>query len=350
MNKNKPLILYRHILLCILLAASSTAIASATRIVAAGSEYLNIVFSRLGNADLSVVLEYTNAQTDNALSAVEKGHADFAVIDTAMTRQSLEEKKLLQFPIMSTAVVPIFNLSNLQTNALTLNAPVLADIMAGNITSWSSPAIRKLNPQVELPALPITRVIRKENSGTTAAMSAYLSNGSESFRKNHGVFHDARWDGAAIQVPDAVAVARKVSATPGAISYIELDIGNQSGARFIQLRQPGGSTVTADYGYLRAAGFSMRGEYTTERDNSLLVMNHEESWPIMVPIYVVIRDGDANADKVKAIQQFFLNCFKNDWVIEQYGFVPLPSSLQARAVSLIHRMNKRSPKAQPINR
>ena len=66
---------------------------------------------------------------------------------------------------------------NVKTNAhapLKISGPVLAGIFLGTIKTWDAPAIKKLNPGIDLPSQPIVPIYRSDGSGTSYAFTDYL--------------------------------------------------------------------------------------------------------------------------------------------------------------------------------
>ena len=59
-------------------------------------------------------------------------------------------------------------------NSLKLDAPTLAKIFNGAITSWDDPAIKALNPGTNLPSAPIHVFFRSDQSGDTSNFQQYL--------------------------------------------------------------------------------------------------------------------------------------------------------------------------------
>ena len=76
----------------------------------------------------------------------------FGATDGPMTQEQLlaAPGKILHFPTVLGAVVPIYNLPGV-SGELKFTGPLLADIFLGKITKWNDPAIAKLNPGVNLP-------------------------------------------------------------------------------------------------------------------------------------------------------------------------------------------------------
>ena len=67
----------------------------------------------------------------------------------------------------------IFNVEGV--DALNLDAPTIAGIFKGTITTWNDPAIAALNADATLPSAPITAVHRSDDSGTTKNFTDYLN-------------------------------------------------------------------------------------------------------------------------------------------------------------------------------
>ena len=96
----------------------------------------------------------------------------------------------------------------------------LAGIYLGNITNWSAPQIKSLNPGVNLPNLKITPVFRSDGSGDTYAFTDYLSRISSAWMSKVGPAATS------VSFPTGVAgkgnsgVTADLEATNGSIAYI----------------------------------------------------------------------------------------------------------------------------------
>nr|WP_166877947.1 phosphate ABC transporter substrate-binding protein PstS [Salinibacterium sp. ZJ450] len=80
---------------------------------------------------------------------------------------------LVEIPAYISPIAVIFNLEGVDT--LNLDAPTIAKIFKGEITTWNDEAIASQNPDAELPAEAITAVHRSDESGTTENFVEYLS-------------------------------------------------------------------------------------------------------------------------------------------------------------------------------
>src|SRR5262249_61931562 len=82
-------------------------------------------------------------------------------------------KTVLYFPIMLGPITMSYNLSGV--SSLKLDAATIGDIFQGKIKNWNDPALKAINPGVNLPSTPISLAVRSDSSGTTANFSLFLT-------------------------------------------------------------------------------------------------------------------------------------------------------------------------------
>src|SRR5262249_54133883 len=117
-------------------------------------------------------------------------------------------------------VVPVVNVGGIKPGQMRFTGPLLADIFLGKITTWGDPAIKAVNPDLQIPNIPIIVVHRIDVSGTTFNLSNYLSKVSADWKATVG-------EGASVEWPLGVGgrgndgVASAVALIPGAIGYLE---------------------------------------------------------------------------------------------------------------------------------
>ncbi|MBV9319279.1 MAG: phosphate ABC transporter substrate-binding protein PstS, partial [Mycobacterium sp.] len=76
-------------------------------------------------------------------------------------------------PVVFGPIAVTYNISGV--NDLALDAPTLAKIFSGAITTWNDPAIAALNKGRQLPATKIAVIFRNDQSGTTDNFQKYLT-------------------------------------------------------------------------------------------------------------------------------------------------------------------------------
>ncbi len=120
-------------------------------------------------------------------------------------------------PITLGDVVVTYNLPGVETG-LVFDGDTIAEIFLGNITTWADPQIALLNPDVQLPPLPITVVHRSDGSGTTNVFTNYLTKVSPTWNERVGFATSVNWP-TGIGGNGNEGVAGVVQNTPGAIGY-----------------------------------------------------------------------------------------------------------------------------------
>src|SRR5262249_48747235 len=113
------------------------------------------------------------------------GCTDVPLSDEQLARAKQANGEVLHIPLVLGGVVPAYNLESARV-PLRLTGRVLAEIFLGTIRKWDDPAIKELNPGIELPALDITVLFRTDRSGSTAIFTDYLAKVSKSWEQRIG--------------------------------------------------------------------------------------------------------------------------------------------------------------------
>ncbi len=260
---------------------------------------------------------------------------DFAGSDVPFSEAELASKQLVQLPMLVGGIVPAVNLKGLAH--LRLDGPTLADIFRGEIRQWNHARIAALNPGVTLPALPITRVVRKDKSGSTDAFSRYLSLVSPAFREQIGAGMLPRWPEGAVAAEGNDGIAQTLKSTPGSISYVSYDRLQKAQLSGVLLRNAEGSDFVAasEAGFREAVRNSSMGRAGDE-SASLLQRPGKGAWPITVTSYILV---DARPKSAAAASEalHFINWTlqSGDRLLAETGFAPLPVAVQARMAARI---------------
>ncbi len=207
------------------LALAGATLSAAVQINGAGATFPAPIytkwFAEYNKLHPDVQINYQPVGSGAGIRQITARTVFFGATDGPMTNEQLlaAPGKILHFPTVLGAVVPIYNVSGI--SELKFSGPVLADIFLGKITKWNDPAIAKLNEGAKLPATDIVVAHRADGSGTTYIWCDYLAKVSPEWKKRVGVNTTVSWPtGVAAQRNDGVAAI--VSQTPGAIGYVEL--------------------------------------------------------------------------------------------------------------------------------
>src|SRR3954470_604733 len=110
---------------------------------------------------------------------------DFGATDSAMEDSELKAAEKtgqpVHVPTVFGAVTISYNVNGVD-KGLKLDGATAADIFLGKIKKWDDPAIKNLNPSVDLPGGDITVVHRSDESGTTKLFTTFLSDYSPEWK------------------------------------------------------------------------------------------------------------------------------------------------------------------------
>ncbi|WP_051427608.1 phosphate ABC transporter substrate-binding protein PstS [Arthrobacter sp. H20] len=135
--------------------------------------------SGFGTLHSQAQLQYSPDGSGAGRGALLAGAVQFAGSDAYLNEEELEESRqacgpdgAFNIPAYVSPISITFNLPGIAE--LNLDAPTIAGIFLGEITTWDDPAIAGQNPEVDLPDLRITPVSRSDDSGTTENFTDYL--------------------------------------------------------------------------------------------------------------------------------------------------------------------------------
>ena len=133
-------------LMCVLVMATAP-FAAAQKMNACGATFPDPIYKKwfgaFGKANAGVQINYEANGSGAGVQGVTNGTVDFGASDMPMTDAELaavKNGKILHFPTVLGAVVPIYNIPGV-TQELKFSGPVLADIFLGTITKWSDKRI-----------------------------------------------------------------------------------------------------------------------------------------------------------------------------------------------------------------
>lgn len=143
-------------------------------------------------------------------------------------------------------------------------------------------------PFVNLPALPIRRVVRSDGSGTTTVFVDYLRKAAPA--EAAAIEPDggrARWPGEVTAADGSDRVVAAVKATPGAIGYASSDYTVRERLSGVRLRNPRGEFVEPTLGSFKSAITAGRLFRDSLEPTSLLSIDGAGVWPIITQAKVV---------------------------------------------------------------
>jgi len=129
---------------------------------------------------------------------------------------------LLNVPIVVSAQQINYNVPGVKGH-IKLNASVINSMYTGAITNWDDPAVKKLNPGLQIPPTPVVPIHRSDGSGDTFLFSSYLAAGDPgSFVASTGPNTTVNWPdvSSALAEKGNTGMLQTCAVTHGCIAYI----------------------------------------------------------------------------------------------------------------------------------
>lgn len=312
------------------LAGLFSASAFAADVTGAGASFVYPVMTKW-SADYAKAtnakVNYQSIGSGGGIAQIKAGTVDFGSSDAPLKPEDLAASGLAQFPSVIGGVVPVVNLAGVQSGALKLDGPLLADIFLGKVTMWNDPRIAELNAGVALPAQKIFVVHRSDGSGTTFNFVNYLSKVSPTWKSSVG-------EGTAVKWPTGIGgkgnegVTAYVKQIKGSIGYVELSFALQNKLTYLRMKNAAGNyVIPSDDSFSAAAA---NADWASAKDFYLVITNApgEKSWPITATNFILMYKQPKNAAGAKAAKDFFRWVYANgDAQAKALDYVPLPEAL-----------------------
>jgi phosphate transport system substrate-binding protein len=244
-------------------------------------------------------------------------------------------------PIVFEPIAITYNVNGV--SALKLDAPTLARIFNGAITRWDDPAIKTLNPGINLPSAPIHVFFRSDQSGDTSNFQQYLVSASNgAWGKGAGqTFLGGVGDGG---VGDN-GTSAQVQSTDGSITYNEWSfaVGRQLGmAQIITSAGPDAVSISTASVSKTLSGLAFKGQGNdlVVDTSSFYKPTQTGAYPIVEPTYEIVCSKYPDAATGTAVKAFMQAAIGPGQIgLDQYGSIPLPSSLQSKIASAVNAVS-----------
>jgi phosphate transport system substrate-binding protein len=248
---------------------------------------------------------------------------------------------LVNIPVAVASVMVNYNVPGVR-KPLNLDGKVLTAIYTGKIKNWNDPAIKALNPGVNLPALAITTLHRAESSGSTFLFTSYLNAQDSANWPTTAVGTTVSWpSGAKAQAETGSGgMVTGCQSIKGCIAYIgisyksktddaglgEASLGNKAG-KFTQPTSDAVAAALASFGTIPASG-----------SQSLINSSDPKGYPIVNYEYMIVKKqqpSSATADALKAFLKWTITDGADPKFLDAVGFEPLPDNVATVSQNLI---------------
>ena len=262
------------------------------RIQGAGATFPNPLyqkwFSEYNKSHPGVKFDYQSIGSGGGIKQITEKTVDFGGTDAPMTDEALAavQNGIMHIPTVLGAVVMTYNLPGVNTE-LKLTPEAISGIYLGTVKNWNDPAIASTNPDVNLPANPITVVYRSDGSGTTFVYTDYLSAVSPDWQQKVGKGTSVSWP-TGIGAKGNEGVTGQVKQTPYAIGYVELIYAKQNNLAVAAVRNSAGSFVAPSLDSITAAAASTAGKMPEDLRVSIVNPPGATAYPVASFTYLLV--------------------------------------------------------------
>jgi len=341
---------FTKIVLVAALAALTAGIASGaasakrtdTVITGAGSTFVSPLVltwtSAVGPA-LGLTLQYSAIGSSGGINAINGRTVDFGASDAPLSPDQFSAcKGCVQIPWALAATSVMYNLPGVK-NLLHMDGATLAKIFMGQITSWDDPAIKKLNPGVNLPSTKITTAHRSDGSGTTYNFTDYLSAVSPAWKSQIGRGTSVNWPNG-VGGRGSAGVSAVVAQTSGAIGYADVAFALKNHFSTFAMKNASGKYATpGTKGILAAALSDVKPDPKT---NELSIVNPPKKYALAYPIstytYVIVPTSTAKAVDIRKFLFWAVTHGQAAKYTAPLRFVPLPKPVLVVAEKAIAKI------------
>jgi len=236
---------------------------------------------------------------------------------------------LAQFPTVLEAIVPIYKLPG--NPELRFSGEVLADIYLGNIKNWKDSRIAKLNPGVTLPDLAIIVVHLSGVKGSNYILTDYLSKKSEEWKTKIGKSSSPKWP-VGLETGRSEGMATLVSATPGAVGYVELSYAKRTDIGYGSVQNAAGQFVKPTTAGIMAACTANEKTMPADFRVSLADATGKESYPLVSFTWIYVPTSGLEPGRSQALKDFWAWALGDGQEIaSRMGYTQLPPSIVSKA-------------------
>ncbi len=311
-------------------ATLSVSVASAADISGAGATFPYPIYAKWADAyktETGIGLNYQSIGSGGGIKQILAKTVTFGASDAPLSAQQLDDAGLIQFPMVMGGIVPVVNLDGINPGDIALDGPTLADIFLGKIAKWDDPAIKKLNPDVNLPSTAIAVVHRSDGSGTTFNFTYYLADVSPAWKDEVGVEKAVEWP-VGIGAKGNEGVANNVQQTKNSIGYVEYAYAIQNNMTYADMINKDGKKVapTADAFAAAAANADWKG--TPGYGVILANQPGAGTWPITAATFILMyKHPEDPAASAQALKFFSWAYASGDQMADELAYIPMPDSV-----------------------
>jgi phosphate transport system substrate-binding protein len=302
----------------------------AADISGAGATFPYPIYAKWADAykkDTGIGLNYQSIGSGGGIKQIKAKTVTFGASDAPLSGEDLESIGLAQFPMVMGGIVPVVNVEGIKPGELVLDGSTVADIFLGKITKWDDEAIKKLNPDLNLPSQAIAVVHRSDGSGTTFNFTYYLADVSADWKDNVGVNKAVQWP-VGIGAKGNEGVANNVAQTGGSIGYVEYAYAKQNNLTYADMVNKDGKKVAPTAEAFAAA--AANADWSSQPGYGVILANQPgaESWPMTAATWILMyKTPEDPAASAEALKFFAWSYANGDKMADELDYVAMPDNV-----------------------
>jgi phosphate transport system substrate-binding protein len=281
-------------------------------------------------------VNYQAIGSGGGIAQFTAGTVDFGATDSAMKDEEVKAAQKngdpVHVPTVFGAVTVAYNVSGVD-KGLKLDGGTVADMFLGKIKKWDDPAIKNLNPGVDLPGKDITIVHRSDESGTTKLFTTFLSAYSSEWSSTVGADKTVKWP-TGTGAKGNPGVAGAIKQTDGAVGYVEQAFALQNNFTTADVKNKSGKFVAPSLDSTSAAGEGLKVPSDLRFD--AINSPNAKAYPIASATFLLVYQDMCKAGLDKDTAQRVVNWLdyalgSGQQVAPQLQYAPLPSAILSKA-------------------
>jgi len=287
-------------------------------------------------------INYNPVGSGGGITQFNQGTTAFAGSDSALKEDEVaasqkvcKSGKGINLPMVGGPVAISYNLSGVDD--MVLDASTIAKIFDSKIKKWDDPAIKKLNPNAELPSTDIQAFHRSDESGTTQNLGKYLKTAAPDDWK----YEDEKsWPAKGGQsASGSSGVAAQVKQVEGSIGYFELSYATSNNLNSVKIDTGASAPVEATS---ENASKAIAAAKVIGKGNDLALeldyaTKAEGAYPVILVTYEIACDKGNKPETSKAMKSFLAYTASEDGqkILSDEGYAPLPAEIAAKVREVI---------------
>ncbi|HTS99043.1 MAG TPA: phosphate ABC transporter substrate-binding protein PstS [Streptosporangiaceae bacterium] len=299
--------------------------------------YQQSAISAFKSIQPNMTVNYGSGGSGKGRTDLASGVVNYAGSDSPIPSDetaNFKGKTVLYFPVFLGPITMSYNLTGVSN--LKLTPTVIADIFEAKIKTWNDPAIKAINPGVNLPSTPITIAVRADSSGTTQNFSLFLMTAVPSVW-TLGSSSTINWPHTAHAGNGNPGVAQIIKSTPGAIGYVDYADAKASGLTFASVENKSGTYIAPSPSSASPAGAGV----TVAPDLTFHAVwsSSPTAYPITYQSWVLVYAKQPNANDAAMLKAYIGYLIgQGQSLLTGLGYAPLPASIDQMAKAQLSKI------------